>query len=120
MPPEPNDSSEVKDESNAVAEEDVLFNQWGDVIELLNISDRPLTGILGDSSAYVRNDFMLIKCSNPVFPQFIRQSNHTNAIKKAIFDVTGRKFRLGIYKSKENNKIENDPLADLINKINEN
>ena len=40
------------------------------------------------------------------------------AIRKAIFDVTGRKYRLGIYKSGENENKKNDPLADLINKIN--
>jgi len=99
-------------------DEDTLFNQWGEVLSLLDVSDKPLTGILGTSSAYVRGDFILIKCDNPVFSQFIRQNNHSIAIRKAIFDVTGRKYRLGIYKSGENENKKNDPLADLINKIN--
>lgn len=100
------------------SDEDVLFLQWGDVLENLNVTDKPLTGILGSSSAYLRGDFLLIKCDNPVFSQFIRQSNHASAIKKAIYDITGKKYRLGIYKSDENNSAAKDPLAELITKIN--
>ena len=110
-----NPSPSQSDNNN---DEDALFNQWGEVLSLLDVSDKPLTGILGTSSAYIRGDFILIKCDNPVFSQFIRQNNHSMAIRKAIFDVTGRKYRLGIYKSGENENKKNDPLADLINKIN--
>ena len=110
-----NPSPSQNDNNN---DEDALFNQWGEVLSLLDVSDKPLTGILGTSSAYIRGDFILIKCDNPVFSQFIRQNNHSMAIRKAIFDVTGRKYRLGIYKSGENENKKNDPLADLINKIN--
>ena len=61
---------------------------------------------------------MLIKCDNPIFSQFIRQGNHANAIKTAIFEVTGKKYRLGIYKGEETAAKANDPLADLVSKIN--
>lgn len=111
--------NQVKNEiHNTNPDEDVLFLQWGDVMENINVTDKPLTGILGTSSAYIRGDFLLIKCDNPVFSQFIRQSNHASAIKKAVFDVTGKKYRLGIYKSDESKKASSDPLAELINKIN--
>ena len=112
-------STENKTEENVKSDEDVLFIQWGEVIEQLNITDRPLTGILGTSSAFIRGDFLLIKCDNPVFSQFIRQSNHASAIKKAVFNITGKKYRLGIYKSEDTNNIESDPLKDLIRKISE-
>ena len=105
-------------ESHNDTNEDILFTQWGEVLSLLDVSDKPLMGILGTSSAYIRGDFILIKCDNPVFSQFIRQSNHSMAIRKAVFDVTGRKYRLGIYKSSEAETSVKDPLADLINKIN--
>ena len=88
------------------------------MLEKLNISDKPLTGILGQSSAYIRGEFLLIKCDNPVFTQFIRQGNHANAIKTAVYEVTGKKLRIGIYKSYNKKESLNDPLADLVNKIN--
>ncbi len=118
-PPTPEIHNELPaNESHNDTNEDILFTQWGEVLSLLDVSDKPLTGILGTSSAYIRGDFILIKCDNPVFSQFIRQSNHSMAIRKAVFDVTGRKYRLGIYKSSEAETNVKDPLADLINKIN--
>ena len=116
-PPEIHSDLPTNETSNDT-EEDSLFNQWGEVLSLLDVSDKPLTGILGASTAYVRGDFILIKCDNPVFSQFIRQSNYSMAIRKAVFDVTGRKYRLGIYKSNDNQPTNKDPLADLIKKIN--
>lgn len=111
-------TSENDSSYNQESDEDVLFTQWGEVLSILDVSDKPLIGILGTSSAYLRGDFILIKCDNPVFSQFIRQPNHSSAIKKAVYDVTGKKYRLGIYKSSENNVNNKDPLAELINKIN--
>ncbi len=118
--PQPEEKApEEKPTQNSVSsDEDVIFNQWSEVLALLDTTDKPLLGILGSSSAYIRGDFILIKCDNPVFSQFIRQANHSSAIKKAVFDVTGKKYRLGIYKSSDNNSAQKDPLADLINKIN--
>ena len=99
------------------SENDVEFLQWSEVIDKLNETDKPLTGILNPSFAYIRGDFLLIKCDNPIFSQFIRQANHSTAIKKAIFDVCGKKYRLGIYKNSESQKNNKDPLAELIKKI---
>ena len=121
LPSENQDENNTKKTDNsghAESDEDVLFTQWAEVLSLLDVSDKPLTGILYSSSAYIRGDFILIKCDNPVFSQFIRQSNHSMAIRKAVFDVTGRKYRLGIYKSSDTQSNNKDPLADLIKKIN--
>ncbi len=123
LPPPPEIREEAKSEPSSTeahssTEEDTLFLQWAEVLSLLDVSDKPLTGILGASTAYIRGDFILIKCDNPVFSQFIRQNNHSLAIRKAVFDVTGRKYRLGIYKSNDNKTVNNDPLANLIKKIN--
>ena len=108
-----------KDEGRSEkTEPDVLFNAWPEVIEALNVSDKPLTGILSNSSAYVRNDLILINCDNPVFSQFIRQPIHASAIIKAVYDITGRKFRLGVYKSSLKSAEKKDPLAELLGKIN--
>ncbi len=118
LPPPPPQEREEAPAPNTSVDADILFTQWGEVLEKLNVTDKPLTGILGQSSAYIRGEHLLIKCDNPVFSQFIRQGNHANAIKIAVYEVTGKKFRLGIYKSSESKAAVNDPLADLVNKIN--
>lgn len=117
LPPPPPETS-TPPATDTSADVDNLFTGWGEVLEKLNVTDKPLLGILGTSSAYIRGDFLLIKCDNPVFSQFIRQGNHANAIKLAVYEVTGKKFRLGIYKSEDKKEAMNDPLADLVNKIN--
>lgn len=118
LPPPPTEPEKTLD-TYTPSDVSVLFTSWGEVLEKLNVTDKPLLGILGTtSSAYVRGEFILIKCDNPVFSEFIRQGNHANAIKIAAYEVTGKKFRLGIYKSDEKKTNTNDPLADLVNKIN--
>ena len=117
LPPPPPET-ESPAAADTSTDTDTLFTGWGEVLEKLNVTDKPLLGILGTSSAYIRGDFLLIKCDNPVFSQFIRQGSHANAIKIAVYEVTGKKFRLGIYKSEESKAIKNDPLADLVSKIN--
>lgn len=116
LPPPPPPPEAPADEASA--DVDTLFIGWGEVLQKLDVTDKPLLGILGNSSAYIRGEFMLIKCDNPIFSQFIRQGNHANAIKTAIFEVTGKKYRLGIYKGEETAAKANDPLADLVSKIN--
>ena len=116
LPPPPPPPESPSDEVSA--DVDTLFTGWGEVLKKLDVTDKPLLGILGNSSAYMRGEFMLIKCDNPIFSQFIRQGNHANAIKTAIYEVTGKKFRLGIYKGEESEAKKNDPLADLVSKIN--
>lgn len=97
---------------------DTPFTSWGEVIQELQNTDRPLTGILTGSSAFIRGDHLLIKCDNPTFPQFIKTGIHAAALREAVTKVTGRKYRLGIYRSPENSQKARDPLAELINKIN--
>ncbi len=111
LPPPPPENSETNVSS------DVPFSAWGDVIKEVSVTDIPLTGILSGSSAFIRGDHLLIKCDNPTFPQFIKTGLHAGALRDAIFKVTGRKYRLGIYTSNENKAQVRDPLADLIKKI---
>lgn len=97
--------------------EDLPFTQWGDVINEVKKTDVPLTGILSGSSAFIRGEHILIKCDNPTFPQFIKTPLHLAALKDAVNKVTGKKFRLGIYRKKDNQSLKQDPLKDLVNKI---
>ena len=97
---------------------DVPLGCWSDVVASLQTTDIPLMGILTGSSAFVRNEHLLIKCDNPTFPQFIKLPLHVSALKEAVNKVTGQRYRLGIYKSNDAGAVKKDPLADLIKKIN--
>ena len=81
---------------NAVRE-DELFPAWPQVLSELQQFNMPLWGVLNDSAAYERGDFILIKSDNAAVSSFIRISQNARDVKEAIERVTGRKYRLGIY-----------------------
>jgi DNA polymerase-3 subunit gamma/tau len=105
--PLPPDTSLLPPES-----EDRLFAEWELVLEQLRVDNPPLAGILDGSTAFVRGDFVLIKCGNPALGAFIKQAVHANALRETIFRVTDRKARLGLYRGPQEDAPK-DPLAML-------
>lgn len=96
--------------------EDIEFTQWGEFMDVLHTENIPLFGVLSGSKGYVRNDFFLIDSSNPTVIDFIKNSSSSKSIKKALYEVTGIKYKLGIYKrGNEKQMKKRDPLEDLIN-----
>ncbi|MEG2395900.1 MAG: DNA polymerase III subunit gamma/tau [Oscillospiraceae bacterium] len=96
---------------------DELFEPWCDVIEMLNETDKPIVGLLYNSSAFIHGEYLLIKSDNATLAQFLRTGNHSALITKAVLDVTGKKYRLGIYNSQQAQQApKKDPLEDLMNK----
>ena len=94
--PEPSAPQPPAAPQNAVRE-DELFPAWPQVLSELQQFNMPLWGVLNDSAAYERNDFILIKSDNAAVSSFIRISQNARDVKEAIERVTGRKYRLGIY-----------------------
>lgn len=97
---------------------DTPFTHWTEVLSALAEYDPPLVGILSGSSAFIRGEFVLVKSANSTFEQFIKIGTHNSALKNAIEQISGKKYRLGILKSAADEKPKADPLADLINKVN--
>ena len=110
--------SQEKSSVQSAPGEDIPFDKWSEVLSILQETDRPLTGILNGSAAFVRGEHILIKCDNPTFPQFIKTQAHSAALREAVFKAANQKYRLGIYRSKEPEEKAADPLAELIKKIN--
>lgn len=101
---------------NQNEQEQVEFTQWADFMEVIYKSDIAIYGVLNGSRGYIRGEFFLIECKNPTLRQFIKIPTHSKAIKQALFDVTGRQFKLGLFKNKTDHKEQRDPLEDLISK----
>ncbi|MDE5996563.1 MAG: DNA polymerase III subunit gamma/tau [Eubacterium sp.] len=92
------------------------FTEWAEFMEVIYKSDIAIYGVLNDATGYVRDEYFLINSSNPMLRQFIKMPTHSKAIKQALFDVTGKRYKLGIFKTSEENKEKKDPLEDLISK----
>ena len=98
--------------------ETVQFSRWAEVMDELQKVDAPLHGILNGASGYERDNFILIKSENPALSSFIKQDTHAVLLMKAIFAVTGKRYKIGLYKAPEQHSGK-DPLEGLIKKIND-
>lgn len=98
--------------------ETIQFSHWAEVMDELQKVDAPLHGILNGASGYERDNFILIKSENPALSSFIKQDTHAVLLMKAIFAVTGKRYKIGLYKAPEQHSGK-DPLEGLIKKIND-
>lgn len=97
------------------AEETVEFMGWGEFMDCLHKIDLPLFGVLSGAKGYIRGDFFLIDSPNESIRDFFSIPTHAKSIKQALFEATGRKFKLGIFKKPvEEKEKPRDPLEDLI------
>lgn len=97
------------------SDETLEFMQWGDFMDAIHKNDIALFGVLSGATGYVRGDFFLIDSPNATVSDFIRIPTHSKAIKRSLLEVTGKQYRLGIFK-RESATVEKkrDPLEDFI------
>lgn len=94
--------------------------QWAEVLSELMKTNMPLWGVLNNSQAVIKGDFVLIKSDNPTLNSFIKAGRNAKDVKEAIMRVTGKKYRLGVYNgaqtqgSSEQARPKKDPLENLI------
>ena len=102
----------------ADSNETVEFDRWGEFMDVLHQTNIPLFGVLSGSKGYVRGQFFLIDSPNPTVRDFIKMPMHSKSIKKALFDVTGIQYKLGLFKRAGDAPTQKrDPLEDLINQV---
>lgn len=107
--------------SPAAVPTDTEFTKWSEALERLATIDRPLVPHMANSTAIIRGEFLLIKSENPLLGQFLQTGSHANCIARAVYDVTGVKYKLGIFNTAsaatpQTAPQKKDPLADLLNR----
>lgn len=100
-----------------------LSIDWAEVLSELTKTNMPLWGVLNNSSAIIRGDYVLIKSDNPTLSAFIKTGSNARDVKEAIIRVTGNRYRLGLYSGAATPKTSaqpahtpKDPLENLISK----
>lgn len=94
----------------------VPFDRWPDFMDEIHSKDIALHGVLMGSSGYIDGDHFLIDAKNQTIKEFIKIPTHAKAIRQAVMEVTGKAYKLGLIKHKEENAEKKDPLEDLISK----
>ncbi len=94
---------------------------WAEVLSELTKTNMPLWGVLANSQATIKGDYVIIDSPNPTLSAFIKTGGHARDVKEAIYRVTGRKYRLGLANNGTAPKaaptapqVKTDPLQDLI------
>ncbi|MDR3645726.1 MAG: DNA polymerase III subunit gamma/tau [Clostridia bacterium] len=84
---------------------------WPEVLEAVQQTDPPLSGVLNGSSAYVRGNYVLVDSGNAMFATLIKQKSHQSALVEAIRKATGESCRVGIIKKSAQNT--RDPMDEI-------
>ncbi len=95
------------------------MEDWQDVIEILRKKSKTIASAFDGTSAYISGKYLLIDSKYDITIKLLKQSAQREEVRKAILEVTGKKFNLGPYKSSESNKDKIDPLEELTKKIKE-
>ena len=91
---------------------------WGEILSILKTSAPLIAGVLKDSKAYIKGQYLLIDAPNTQFRSLINSSNgvYKDSIRKAAQTVLGATYKLGPYTPAKVTAKE-DPLAALADKL---
>ena len=91
---------------------------WGEVLSILKTSAPLIAGVLKDSKAYIKGQYLLIDAPNTQFRSLINSGNgmYKDSIRKAAQTVLGATYKLGPYTPSKVTAKE-DPLTALADKL---
>lgn len=91
--------------------------KWDEIITILKTTCPLIAGVLDNSKAYIKGEYLLIDATNSQFRTMIKTSNtYKDAIRKAAQRVLGATYKLGPY-NRETVAETQDPLVALANKL---
>ncbi len=96
---------------------DTPYEKWGEILDKLSSINLPLAGALRGSQMYLSDKYALIDTQNTFFLELIRKNSDAKvALKQAIFEITGKVYGIGPYKSNEK-KDEKNALKEFEEKV---
>jgi len=92
--------------------------EWDEIIRIIKTECPLLVGVLKDSEAYIKGEYLLIDAKNDQFRSLINSGNplYKNSIRKAAAQVLGVTYKLGPY-TKQIVSAEEDPLKAFAEKL---
>jgi DNA polymerase-3 subunit gamma/tau len=104
-------------ENNQPKEEGAVEN-WQEVIDILKTTCPLIAGVLVDSRAFIKGEYLLIDAKNSQFRTLIKTANgmYKDAIRKAAQKVLGTTYKLGPYNPAAE-EAQDDPLLSLAQKL---
>ncbi len=91
---------------------------WQEILNLIRRDCPLMAGVLKDSDAYIKGEYLLIDAKSEQFRSLINSGNplYKNSIRKAANEILGVTYKLGPY-TKPTAKVEDDPLKAFAEKL---
>ena len=93
----------------------VEFSKWGELMDELRKTEITLYTILVTAKGYEKGDMFYLYSPNTAIGDFITKNSYSKTIKLALYNITGKKYRLSVSKPENVEAApKTDPLDDLI------
>lgn len=91
---------------------------WREILDILKTTCPLIAGVLVDSRAFIKGEYLLIDAQNSQFRTLIKTANgmYKDAIRKAALKVLGTTYKLGPYNPAAE-EAQDDPLLSLAQKL---
>ncbi|NBK79176.1 DNA polymerase III subunit gamma/tau [bacterium D16-76] len=94
------------------------FRQWPEILQVIRGSTKSVAMAFDESAAFVNGDYLLIQAPEFAF-ELLKKPEQRQRMREAVFQVTGRAYKLGPYRLPSAKGQEADPLDDLLTRAGE-
>ena len=100
---------------DAIMREATPLMVWPEVVANLKQYSRVIASAFEGTTAYVSGDYLLIESSTDIPFKLLQNPAQRDNLRKAVLEITGKRYTLGPYKKPEEKKEEEvDPLDSLM------
>lgn len=96
------------------------FPQWSELIERFREISPVTAASLAGSEAFENGGFLLIKADSDTVFDLLKRPERRREIHNALIEFTGKRYRLGPYRTTEKQQQADDPLQALKQKLRDN
>lgn len=94
------------------------FRGWPDILQVIKGTTKSVAMAFDHSAAYINGEYMLIEAPELAF-ELLKKPEQRKRMREAIFQVTGRAYKLGPYRLPGAKGDEEDPLIELMRRAEE-
>ncbi len=105
---------------NTIMREATPLISWPEVVANLKQYSRVIASSFEGTTAYVSGDYLLIDASTDIPFKLLQSSAQRDNLRKAVQEITGKRYTLGPYKRPEEQQVKADPLDSLLGDLKEN
>lgn len=87
---------------------------WPEIIKMLTTTDQMIAMVLRESTAFVGGDSLFISSDSEMFTAIVKKDNFTKKLKEAIYQKTGKHYKLKIKKSSKAIDDKKDILDEML------